>query len=132
MFGDESVDSALERIEQWQQSMAQRAEQAQTLAQRTSALTATARSRDDLVTVTVGPEGQLTQLHLDERTRRQSAAATARAIMEALQAAKDALVMKFEAATAETVGADSETGRMLNESLRRRLGMPLESSDEAR
>jgi DNA-binding protein YbaB len=130
MFGDESVDGALERIDEWERSISRRAEQAQTLALRTSGMSATARSRDGLVEVTVGAEGQLSQLHLDERTRKQSAAVTARAIMDTLQAAKDDLIRQFEMATAETVGADSETGRMLTESLRRRLGSPAESSGE--
>lgn len=122
MFGDESMDGALERIDEWERSISRRAEQAQALARRTSGMSATARSRDGLVEVTVGAEGQLAELHLDERTRQRSAAATARTIMETVQAAKLDLIRQFEAATAETVGADSETGRTLTESLRRRLG----------
>jgi DNA-binding protein YbaB len=122
MFGDESVDSALERIDQWERSVTRRAEQAQALALRTSQMSSTVRSRDGLVEVTVGSEGQLTRLHLEERTRQQPAEATARAIMEALHAAKRDLIRQFDEVTAETVGADSETGRKLVESLRRRLG----------
>jgi hypothetical protein len=129
MLGDESVDSALERIDEWQRSAERRAEQAQALARQTSGMSATARSRDGRVEVTVGPEGRLTQLLLDERTRQQSAAATASTIMETLRAAEDILIRKFDAAAAETVGADSETGRMLADSLRRRLGRPTERSD---
>jgi DNA-binding protein YbaB len=123
MFGDESMDSALERIARWERSAAQRAEHAQALAIRTSELSATARSSDGLIELTVGAEGQLTHLHLDEQTRRQPADTTARSIMQALQAAKEGLLRQFDTATAETVGAESETGRMLAESLRRRLGL---------
>ena len=125
MFGDDTVDSALERIGDWERSIADRTEQARALALRASDLSATARSRDGLVEVTVGAEGQLTRLRLDERTRQQSSAATARSIMETLQAAKDDLVRQFEEATAGTVGPDSETGRALAEGLRRRLGAPV-------
>ncbi|WP_312034345.1 YbaB/EbfC family nucleoid-associated protein [Actinoplanes sp. TBRC 11911] len=116
----------IERIDAWERSIAHRAEQARALARRASNLSATARSRDGLVEVTVDAEGQLTRLRLDERTRQQSSAATADAIMQTLQAAKDGLVRQFEEATAETVGADSETGRALNEAMRRRLGPPTE------
>ncbi|MFF5080378.1 YbaB/EbfC family nucleoid-associated protein [Actinoplanes sp. NPDC000266] len=121
MFGDESVDSALARVDAWEHSMARRAEQAQALTRRASAMSATAHSRDGLVEVTINAEGQLTRLHLDEATRRQSAEATTRSILETLRAAKEDLFRQFEAATTETVGAESETGRMLLESQRRRL-----------
>lgn len=100
------------------------------MALRASALSATARSRDGLVEVTVCAEGQLVRLRLDERTRQQSSAATASAIMETLQAAKDHLLRKFEEATVETVGLDSETGRALAEALRRRLRPPTEPTGE--
>ncbi|TDO38929.1 YbaB/EbfC DNA-binding family protein [Paractinoplanes brasiliensis] len=129
MFGDDTLDSALARIDDWERSIADRAERARALALRTSDLSATARSRDGLVEVTVGAEGQLLQLRLDERTRQQSSATTANSIMETLQAAKDQLLREFEEATAETVGPDSETGRALTEALRRRLGPPAEPTN---
>jgi hypothetical protein len=126
MFSDETLDSALERIDDWERSIADRAERARALALRASGLSATARSRDGFVEVTVGAEGQLVRLRLDERTRQQPSAATANSIMETLQAAKDQLISQFEEATAETVGPDSETGRALTEALSRRLGPPTE------
>ena len=130
MFGDDSVDSALKRINEWERSIVQRAEQARSIAARASEMSATARSHDGLVEVTVGAEGHLVQLNLDERIRQQPAADTARTVMAALRTAKDDLIRQFETATAETVGTDSETGRMLTESLRRRLGLPTETSGE--
>ena len=130
MFGYESVDGALERIDEWERSMARRAEQAQALTTRAAEMWATARSRSGLVELTVGAEGQLVHLHLDERTRQRPAAETASDIMEALQAAKSDLIRQFDTATAETGGAGSETGRMLTESLRRRLGPPTESFEK--
>ena len=126
MFGDDTVDSALERIDDWERSVADRAEQARASALRASDLSATARSRDGLVEMTVGAEGQLARLRLDERTRQQSSAATARSIMETLQAAKDDLVRQFEEAAGGTVGPDSETRRALVEGLRRRLWAPID------
>ena len=122
MFEDASAESALERIDEWERSMSRRAEQAQALAQQTAELTATARSRDGLVEVTIGPDGRVQRIDLDERTRQQAAAATARTIMETLTAANADLLKRFEEVAEATVGAESETGRMLVAGLRKRLG----------
>ncbi len=124
MFDGESADAALERIDLWERSLARRAEQAQELARRTSEMTATARSRDGLVEVTVDAEGRVSSIHLDERTRQQSAETTSRTLMETVRAASSSLFKQLQEVTAETVGGDSETGRMLVAGLRRRLGEP--------
>jgi DNA-binding protein YbaB len=122
MFDDQSLDAALQRIDEWERSATRRAEQAQELARRAAQISATARSRDGHVEVTVGSEGQIQRLHLDERIRQQPASETASQIMAMLREAQGKLVRQFDQVTAETVGEDSETGRMLRESLRKRLG----------
>jgi DNA-binding protein YbaB len=122
MFDGESADEALERIDAWERSLGRRAEQAQELARRTAELTGTARSRDGLVEVTVGAEGRVERIHLDERTRQQPAEDTARDLMETLHAANASLLKQFQEITAETVGTDTETGRMLMAGLQKRLG----------
>lgn len=124
MFDGESAGAALERIDVWERSLARRAEQAQELARRTSELSATARSRDGLVEVTLDAEGRVVRIHLDERTRQQSAQTTSRTLMETVRAANSLLFKQLQEITAETVGGDSETGRMLLAGLRRRLGEP--------
>jgi DNA-binding protein YbaB len=124
MFDRESAGEALGRIDEWERSLARRAEQAQELARRTAELTATVRSRDGLVEVTVGAEGRVERIHLDERTRQQPADATARTLMDTLRAATTSLLEQFQEAAAETVGAETDTGRMLMAGLRRRLGEP--------
>jgi len=124
MFDGESADQALERIDQWERSLSRRAEQAKELARRTAELTATARSRDGLVEVTVGADGRVERIHLDERTRQQPAETTARDLMETLRAANASLVKQFREITAETVGSETETGRMLVAGLAKRLGEP--------
>lgn len=45
-------------------------------------------------------------------------------LMETIGAANSALIRQFQEATAETVGAETETGRMLLASLRKRFGEP--------
>ncbi|MEV4642160.1 YbaB/EbfC family nucleoid-associated protein [Actinoplanes sp. NPDC049548] len=122
MFDDEPSAEATARIDEWEQAFQRRAERAQLLARRTEGLGASARSADHLVQVTVNGNGQLTDLRLDEGIRRQSAATTAGAILATLRRARADLLRQFDEATAETVGADSETGRALMRSMRDRLG----------
>lgn len=105
------VGPAVERIDEWERGFAERAAQAKALAERTARLSATVREADGLVEVTVGSNGQVTGLRLDEEIRRQPAATTARQILAAIRAAKADLARQFGEVTAETVGADSETGR---------------------
>ena len=65
------------RVRRWERSLDCRAGQARELARRTAGLTVTAPSRDGLVEVTVGAEGRVERIHLDERTRQQPAEVTA-------------------------------------------------------
>jgi len=120
--GEAAAGDALQRIDEWERSLGRRAEQAQELARRIAVLTVTARSSDGLVEVTVGAEGRVESIHLDERIRQQPAEDTARNLMETLRAANATLLKQFQEITAETVGAETETGRMLVAGLQKRLG----------
>jgi DNA-binding protein YbaB len=111
MFDPSDLDSAEQWVDDWQAGFEERAAQARELAARLSELTATARSEDGLVEVTVGSSGALVGLELDEDIRRQSADKTAREILATLRAAQAAMTKAATAVTAETVGAESETGR---------------------
>jgi DNA-binding protein YbaB len=114
---------AVERIDEWERGFAERAAQAKALAERTAQLSATARAAGGLVEVTVDSNGQVTGLRLDERIRRQSASTTARQILGAVRAAKLDLIRQVGDVTAETVGADSETGRAVLAGLNARLSV---------
>jgi DNA-binding protein YbaB len=120
MFEGPDFDAAESRIDTWQAGLEKRAAEARELAGRLARLTATARSDNDLVTVTVGADGRLTGLELDEGVRRQPAAETARQILETLTAARTDLTAQATTVTDETVGADSETGKAVIASLSRR------------
>ena len=111
MFDGRDLDEAERMVDDWQAGIEERAAQARELAARLGALTASARSDDGLVTVTVGPSGALVDLELDEEIRQRPAATTAREIRAALRAAQAALTVAATAVTAETVGAESETGK---------------------
>ncbi|WP_433301314.1 YbaB/EbfC family nucleoid-associated protein [Actinoplanes sp. CA-030573] len=111
MFDAGDLDAAERMIDDWQAGIETRAAQARELSARLSRLSATARSADRLVTVTVGASGDLTGLTLDERIRQRPAQETARAILATLGQARATLTAAVTEVTAGTVGADSETGR---------------------
>lgn len=120
MFDGSDLDAAERLVDDWQTGFEQRAEQARDLAGRLAALTASARSADGLVTVTVGPDGTMTGLQIDEEVRRQPAAETARQILATQAAARADLIARATEVTEETVGADSETGKAVLASLAQR------------
>ena len=122
MFDGRDFDAAERMIDDWQAGIEDRAVRARELSARLSRLSARVRSADRLVTVTVGASGDLVGLELDERTRQRPAAETAGAILKTLRAAQAKLTEAVADATAETVGADSATGRAVLASYTGRLG----------
>ncbi|WP_067510005.1 YbaB/EbfC family nucleoid-associated protein [Actinoplanes sp. TFC3] len=66
MFDRISWDDADQTIDDWQAGFERRAAQARELATRMEGMTASARSRDGLVEVTVGQSGEVTGLWLDD------------------------------------------------------------------
>jgi DNA-binding protein YbaB len=111
VFDPSHLDAAERMVDDWQAGFEERACQARELAAQLSLLTATARSEDGLIEVTVGSAGTLVGLELEEGIRRRPAAETAREILIVLAAAQAAMTEAATEVTAETVGADSETGR---------------------
>ncbi|WP_179855700.1 YbaB/EbfC family nucleoid-associated protein [Paractinoplanes atraurantiacus] len=109
---------AVERIEERQRGFEERAAQARALTERVAGLSATAREGDGIVEVTLGSNGQIVDLRLDEEIRRQPAAATARQILAAVKAADQELARQFAQATDETMGLDSATGQALMKGFR--------------
>jgi DNA-binding protein YbaB len=111
MFDGRDLDEAERMVDDWQAGFEERAVQARALSARLGSLTATAESEDELVKVTVGASGTMSDLTLEEGIRDRPAAETARAILATLRAAQTSLTKAATQATAETVGADSETGK---------------------
>jgi DNA-binding protein YbaB len=122
MFDGRDFDAAERMIDDWQAGIEERAVRARELSARLSRLSARVRSDNRLVTVTVGASGDLVGLELDERIRQRPAAETAGAILTTLRAAQAKLAEAVADATAETVGADSATGRAVIASYAGRLG----------
>jgi DNA-binding protein YbaB len=111
MFDGHDLDAAERLVDDWQARIEERAAAARELSARLAELAGSARSEDGLVSVTVGATGTVTGLELDEGIRRQPASATAETILATMRAAQAALTAAATAATDETVGADSPTGR---------------------
>jgi DNA-binding protein YbaB len=124
MFDGRDLDAAEQLVDDWQSGIEARAAQARVLSARLAALSATARSDDELVEVTVGSSGDLVALELDERIRDRPAAETAREILATLRAARRMLTTAVTEATAQTMGADSATGQAVIASYTSRLGDP--------
>lgn len=110
MFDGDDLDAAERRVDEWQAGLERRAAEARDLASRLTGLTASAASRDKLITVTVTAAG-VTGLELAEGIRQRPAAQTAAAILDTMRAARAKLATLVTECTEQTVGADSETGR---------------------
>jgi len=117
---DAALDAAGRRLDEWESSLAERAERAKTLAARARALTGAARSPDQTVEVTVDSAGQLIDLRLDERVRDQPAASTARQILATTRAAHANLLTQLSEVAATTLGDDASAEAVIG-SYRSRL-----------
>jgi hypothetical protein len=113
MFDGRDLDEAEQLVDDWQAGIEARAAQTRKLAALLGALTATAESDDELISVTVGAAGAPIDLTLKDGIREQPTADTARAILETMRKAQESLAAAAFEVTAETVGADSETGKAI-------------------
>jgi DNA-binding protein YbaB len=118
----QDLDAAERWVDDWQSSIAERATRAGALSRRLADLTATVRSGDGLVEVTVASSGAVVGLHLDERIRGQSGEKTSEQILATIRAAQTELTRLATEATAEAVGLDNETGRAIVDSYAKRFG----------
>ncbi|MEV4389770.1 YbaB/EbfC family DNA-binding protein [Micromonospora sp. NPDC049580] len=128
---DAALDAAGRRLDEWESSLAERAERAKTLSARMQELTGSARSADRMIDVTVDSAGLLIDLRLDERTRQQSAARTAQQILDTTRAARTDLLRQVAEVTAESLG-DDPSARAIIDSYRSRLGHDQGPSDARR
>ena len=96
------------------------------LAERLAALSASATGEDGVVTVTVAGPGVVTGLRLDDRAQGLTGATLSAEIMRTMQRAQAALADQVAAAVDETVGADTEAGRIVLDTMARQLPAPAE------
>ncbi|MDG9674587.1 YbaB/EbfC family DNA-binding protein [Micromonospora sp. DH14] len=127
---DAALDAAERRLDEWESSLAERAERAKALSTTMRNLTGTARNADRTVEVTVDSTGLLIDLTLDEGIRQQPATRTARQILETTAAARADLLRQVSATVGETLGDDSSAQPIID-SYRSRL-FPDQGSNDAR
>lgn len=121
-------DDAQTWVQAWSAQSSTRAGTAARLADRVCVLSTQASGVDGAVRVAVASTGVLTGLWLTERVRALPADDLAREIVAAMRRAQAALVTKVATAVAETVGADSATGRAVLDSYAVRF--PREAGDD--
>lgn len=119
-------EDAVARLEERRARYEQMAAATRDMAARMQTLTATASDANGLATVTVDSGGGLVAAEFSARIQRTAPDAVSRALMEALAEAKRRIVEATQVVVAETVGADSDTGRAVTQSLHDRLAAPEE------
>ncbi|MDA1359294.1 YbaB/EbfC family nucleoid-associated protein [Glycomyces luteolus] len=117
-----SGDDAVARLHERQAAFQKTVAATQEMATRMRTLTATASDANGLATVTVDSSGVLLKAEFTARIQRTAPDAVSRALMEALANAKQRVAAQTEEVIADTVGADSETGRAVAQELNTRLG----------
>jgi DNA-binding protein YbaB len=117
-----SGDDAVARLQERQAAFQRTVAATQEMATRMQALTATASDANGLVTVAVDSGGVLLKADFSARIQRTAPEAVSRALMEALAQAKQRVAAQTQEVIADTVGADSETGRAVAQDLQTRLG----------
>ncbi|MEU8110845.1 YbaB/EbfC family DNA-binding protein [Micromonospora sp. NPDC048947] len=127
---DAALDAAERRLDEWESSLAERAERAKTLSATMRELTGTAHNADRTVDVTVDSAGVLIDLRLDERIRQQPAAHSARQILETTTAARADLLRQVSDAVTQSLGGDP-SAQTIVDSYRGRL-LPDQGSNDAR
>jgi DNA-binding protein YbaB len=117
-----SGEDAVARLQERQAAFQKTVAATQEMATRMRTLTATASDANGLTTVTVDSSGVLLKADFSARIQRTAPEAVSRALMEALAYAKQRVAEQTQAVIAETVGADSDTGRAVAQDLQARLG----------
>jgi hypothetical protein len=98
------------------------------LADRLAALSASATGDDGVVTVTVAGSGVVTGLRLDDRASRLTSDTLSAEIMRTIHRAQVSLAEQVATAVADTVGAQTEAGKLVLDALTRRIPAPAEPS----
>ncbi|MGW3855854.1 YbaB/EbfC family DNA-binding protein [Micromonospora arida] len=117
---DAALDAAERRLDEWETSLAERANRAKALSATMRELTGIAHNADRTVDVTVDSNGLLIDLRLDERIRQQPAAHTARQILDTTNAARADLLRQVSDAATQSFG-DNASAQAIIDSYRSRL-----------
>jgi DNA-binding protein YbaB len=122
-------DRAEEWFRSWSASVSERARAARTLSDEAARLRVSASTPDHTITITVNGSGAVEDLRLHADAARRGMDRLATEIMRTMRQAQAALAGRVAEIAAQTVGADSETGRAVVSSFERRFP---EDDDEDR
>ncbi|HLU27606.1 MAG TPA: YbaB/EbfC family nucleoid-associated protein [Glycomyces sp.] len=114
--------SARARLADWKERTDKMAADTQALTAQVQALRATAADPDELAEATVDHTGSLVDLVFSTRVRRVPEEHSARAVLQAVQAAKAKLAERSQEIVQATVGDDSPTGQAFLSGLKRQFG----------
>lgn len=124
------ADAAEDWLDSWVAGVNAQASRATELARQVAALTARATSEDGSIAVTVGSNGQVEELDLDDRVQRLPGRELSRRILTVMRTAQQRLAAEVAEQVRDTVGADTETGRAVVNSYEQRFPAPPEAADE--
>jgi hypothetical protein len=120
----EGIGVAEDWLDSWVTGVNTHAAQAVELSDRVATLSGVAQNPDGSVTVTVGCDGQVQALHLENSACELGGPALARQIMSVLHAAQADLSSRVTDAVRAMVGADTETSRAVVASFHTRFPSP--------
>jgi DNA-binding protein YbaB len=109
-------------LEERQARFAAMAASTNEMAERLKGLSVMVTDPNEIVTVAVDANGTLTGIELSTRIQRTSPDVVSYTIMETLAEAKRRILEQTGEVIAETIGADSETGKAVTQNLRERFG----------
>ena len=115
------VDAAEEWLNDWAGRANADALRSVELSRRVAALTAAAEGHDGAIRLTVGSAGQIERLELDDRVRELSGPRLAEEIVSVMRKAQAGLSGRVSEEVQATVGADTETGRVVIDSFATRF-----------
>lgn len=120
----EDIAAAERMLDQWQQSIEQKAERYQAMASRVQGMSITESSRDGMVRLTIGSNGILTHLEIAESARDKRMAEVSAEVMRTLQRAQSRIPELLQQAMAETIGTQDETANVLFNEAKRNFPAP--------
>ncbi|GGP50672.1 YbaB/EbfC family nucleoid-associated protein [Saccharothrix coeruleofusca] len=120
----EDIAGSERMLQQWQQSIQQKAERYQDMAARVRGMTITEASRDGAIRLTIGSNGILTHLEIAESARDKRMAEVSAEVMRTLQKAQSRIPELLRQAMVETIGTRDETANVLFDEAKRNFPAP--------
>jgi DNA-binding protein YbaB len=116
-----NLDDAEQWVASWSAGVSDRAARAQRMAAAVAALRAIGSAADGLIEVRVDGSGAVVGIRLDDQLAGRPMREIERGLLAAMRSAQATLTTKVAQVVAQTVGADTDTGRAVVDSFERRF-----------